>query len=215
MNERMQQLWSSRKHRRPRRAQEEAAATGGGTPPAPPPAATKPGRGRVAFVLLLCLVGSAVVSFFVFKATLSPNVPPELVGTWKVTQGKLKGATLEFRSDGTSIATLDYRGFVLPRKPLRFGLVARALGARDVAVGGDVIRPLAFHQAIALRPDHAASHCGVGVILWRKGQLDEAIHEHRIAINLDPKSALAHNNLGIVLENKGQREEAIRERSRQ
>jgi uncharacterized protein (TIGR03066 family) len=54
--------------------------------------------------LLLCLVGSGIVSFVIFKY-IAPTIPHELIGTWEVTQGPLKGATLEFRWYGSAIAT--------------------------------------------------------------------------------------------------------------
>jgi uncharacterized protein (TIGR03066 family) len=59
---------------------------------------------RLWFFLLLCLAGSSVVSFVVFRY-IAPTVPHELIGTWQVTEGPLKGATLEFRWYGTAIAT--------------------------------------------------------------------------------------------------------------
>jgi uncharacterized protein (TIGR03066 family) len=67
-------------------------------------------RPRLWLVLLLCLAGSAVVSFVVFKSLIEPTVPPELVGTWEVTTGPLHGATLDFRPDGTAVAILYKHG---------------------------------------------------------------------------------------------------------
>jgi uncharacterized protein (TIGR03066 family) len=58
--------------------------------------------------LLACLVGAAVVSFIVFRY-IAPRIPRDLVGTWKVVQGDLKGATLEFHWDGTAYAS-QYKG---------------------------------------------------------------------------------------------------------
>jgi uncharacterized protein (TIGR03066 family) len=62
----------------------------------------------VAF-LLLCLLGSAAVSYGVFKyiapSVVAPSIPSELIGAWEVVDGNLKGATLEFTWHGTAIAT--------------------------------------------------------------------------------------------------------------
>src|SRR5262245_57033698 len=58
---------------------------------------------------LLCLIGAGVAVFVLFKF-LVPPVPGELVGAWQVVQGPLRGATLEFRSDGTTTATRTYQG---------------------------------------------------------------------------------------------------------
>jgi uncharacterized protein (TIGR03066 family) len=70
----------------------------------PGPQAKPTGKRRLWLFLLLCLVGSSLVSFVVFKY-VAPTIPHELIGTWEVTQGPLKGATLEFRWYGTAIAT--------------------------------------------------------------------------------------------------------------
>jgi uncharacterized protein (TIGR03066 family) len=70
----------------------------------PPQQPAAPARNwRPLRFLLLLLVGSAVISFVVFRY-VAPRIPRELVGTWQVTDGDLKGATLEFRWYGTGIA---------------------------------------------------------------------------------------------------------------
>jgi uncharacterized protein (TIGR03066 family) len=71
------------------------------SPRAQPKPARKP---RLWVFLLLCLAGSSLVSFVVFKY-IAPTIPHELIGTWQVVDGPLKGATLEFRWYGTAIAT--------------------------------------------------------------------------------------------------------------
>ena len=65
---------------------------------------------RLWVFLLLCLAGSTLASFVVFKY-IAPTIPHELIGTWQVADGPLKGATLEFRWYGTAIATsMDKQG---------------------------------------------------------------------------------------------------------
>jgi uncharacterized protein (TIGR03066 family) len=59
---------------------------------------------RLWIFLLLCLASSTLVSFVVFKY-IAPTIPHELIGTWQVAEGPLKGATLEFLWHGTAIAT--------------------------------------------------------------------------------------------------------------
>jgi uncharacterized protein (TIGR03066 family) len=71
---------------------------------APKPRKTRKGLWRLAALMLLCLVGSAAVSFFVF-VNAGARIPRELAGTWQVTEGPLQGATLEFHGDGTTLAT--------------------------------------------------------------------------------------------------------------
>jgi uncharacterized protein (TIGR03066 family) len=68
-----------------------------------------PRRLRLGLILLSCLVGSGVASYLVFVYVLS-SIPHELVGTWVVTDGALRGATLEFRRDGTASATMYKQG---------------------------------------------------------------------------------------------------------
>src|SRR5689334_20624919 len=72
----------------------------------------KPGSGarspRLWAFLLLCLVGSAVASFVIFKY-IAPSIPHELIGTWQVTDGPLKDATLEFRWYGAAVATANVK----------------------------------------------------------------------------------------------------------
>src|SRR5712692_2762085 len=73
--------------------------------------AAKPGkryRGLLLF-LLVCLLVSFVGSYLVFKFLVT-SIPSELVGTWQVTDGPLKGGTLEFRTNGTAVAVLERGG---------------------------------------------------------------------------------------------------------
>jgi uncharacterized protein (TIGR03066 family) len=57
-------------------------------------------------IMVLCLFGAAVISFVVFRFVVPP-VPRELVGDWQVTEGPLRGATLEIRAEGIAIATIS------------------------------------------------------------------------------------------------------------
>ncbi len=69
-------------------------------------ASVKPARTlRVVLVMLLLLVSAFGVSFYLFRYVL-PHVPRELVGTWQVVEGKMKGATLEFGPFGSGSATM-------------------------------------------------------------------------------------------------------------
>jgi hypothetical protein len=83
---------------------------------ASPPGHAQPTRskGRLWLIMLLCLLGSAVVSFVAFKyvvpGILGAGIPPELVGTWQVTEGNLQGATLEISWYGTATAVLYKQG---------------------------------------------------------------------------------------------------------
>jgi hypothetical protein len=76
-------------------------------------AAAKPARSRrLLWIMLLLLVGAFGTSYLVF-AYLVPRVfgvPRELVGTWQVIDGDMKGATLEFRWYGAGSATMIKQG---------------------------------------------------------------------------------------------------------
>jgi uncharacterized protein (TIGR03066 family) len=106
MNNRLDRERRSRAHRRASRGEpvvQDAAA--------PEAAVAAPaGKRRLGLILLLCLAGSTAVSFVVFKLTLVPAVPPELVGSWEVAAGPLRGWSLEFRREGTAVATRYERG---------------------------------------------------------------------------------------------------------
>jgi Tfp pilus assembly protein PilF len=65
--------------------------------------------------------------------------------------------------------------------------------------------------AVRLKPDFALAHNNLGAILRDRGQLDEAIAEHREATRLKNDYAIAHSNLGVDLREKGQLDEAIAE----
>jgi hypothetical protein len=74
-------------------------------PRAPGARARRRRRRRLLWFLLILLVGSSVLSYVAFRFIL-PSVPRQLVGTWEVVDGDLKGATLEFTWYGTGSATM-------------------------------------------------------------------------------------------------------------
>jgi len=90
----------SRKNRKPQ--------VGNAAAPTAPAKPFGPGR-RVWLILLACLAGAAVVSFILFRFVFPP-VPADLVGNWQVTEGPLRGATLEIHANGTAVASVDKQG---------------------------------------------------------------------------------------------------------
>jgi uncharacterized protein (TIGR03066 family) len=102
--------WRSRRNAGP------AQGGGGDRDSAAPPAQAQPARSkaRLWVILLVCLVGSAVVSFVAFKYVvprlLGGSVPRELVGTWQVMEGDLQGATLEITWYGAATAVRKKQG---------------------------------------------------------------------------------------------------------
>jgi superkiller protein 3 len=58
-----------------------------------------------------------------------------------------------------------------------------------------------YAVAPELDPKNARDHYDLGLALYGKGQLDEAIASYKKALELDPKYATAHNNLADILAN--------------
>jgi uncharacterized protein (TIGR03066 family) len=102
--------WRSRRNARP------ALDGEGDRDSAAPPGQAEPTRSksRLWLILLVCLLGSSVVSFVAFKYVvpriLGTDIPRELVGTWQVMEGDLQGATLEFTWYGAATAIRDKHG---------------------------------------------------------------------------------------------------------
>ena len=69
-----------------------------------------------------------------------------------------------------------------------------------------------FQEALALQPESAAFHAGLGSAFYQKRQMDEAIVQYQKALEIKPEFAEAveaHNNLGYILLQKGRVNEAI------
>ena len=66
-----------------------------------------------------------------------------------------------------------------------------------------------YQQALALKPELAAAHCGLGNALQRFDRWEEAIGHYQQALALQWDLAAAHNNLGSALRRQGRPAEAI------
>ena len=67
-----------------------------------------------------------------------------------------------------------------------------------------------YRTALALRPAAMTVHNDLGLCLYRRKRLDEAILSYRRAIDLGPHAS-AHHNLGVALAAKHQLDEAVAE----
>ena len=55
-----------------------------------------------------------------------------------------------------------------------------------------------FETAIALDPSYATAHQWYGYALWKTGQFEKSIAEHKRALELDPLSLAVNRNLGLA-----------------
>jgi Flp pilus assembly protein TadD len=60
-----------------------------------------------------------------------------------------------------------------------------------------------------LKPDYAAAHNSLCVVLGDEGKYDDAIAQCNDTLRLDPNNAAAHNNLGFALNEVGKHNDAI------
>ena len=77
----------------------------------------KPNRQPIRWILIIGLfLAAMVVTFTVVKVFTTPTLPDKLVGTWKGTDGELKGSIITFERDGTfrvqgnPVAKVTYHG---------------------------------------------------------------------------------------------------------
>jgi tetratricopeptide (TPR) repeat protein len=64
-------------------------------------------------------------------------------------------------------------------------------------------------HTLACTSDNAMPHIDLGVVCFKKGQMDEAIFHFQKGVEIDPENAKAHYNLGNALIQKGRVDEAI------
>ena len=64
-------------------------------------------------------------------------------------------------------------------------------------------------HGLEVSENNEIAHGGLGILLARKGQIDQAIREFQTTLRLNPRWAEAHYNLGILLVRKGRIDEAI------
>ncbi len=68
---------------------------------------------------------------------------------------------------------------------------------------------LLWTHTLACTSGNYVAHHNLGIVLLRKGRVDEAITQYQTALQIKPDYAKAHNNLGNALLQKGKVDEAI------
>jgi protein O-mannosyl-transferase len=78
---------------------------------------------------------------------------------------------------------------------------------RQAAIYGNI--ETLWRTTLARNPDCWMAHNNLGIVLFQKGKLDEAIAHYRTTLQMEPKFWDADYNLGSALLGKGQVDEAI------
>ena len=87
------------------------------------------------------------------------------------------------------------------------GVVNAGLKRQDKAIAN-------HKRAIEIKPDHAASHYNLALVLQNKGALEAAETSLGRVIDLKPDYADAHYNLGLVLQRQGRLDAAVSSHTR-
>jgi hypothetical protein len=66
-----------------------------------------------------------------------------------------------------------------------------------------------LERALEVSPTNAQVHYDLGIVLGRRGRIDDAIEHYRDALRVAPGHFRAHNNLGIMLAKQGRFDEAV------
>ena len=82
-----------------------------------------------------------------------------------------------------------------------------ALTCRQAAMYGDIER--LWRTTLSRNPECWMAHTNLGLVLFQKGQLDEAIAHYRATLKMQPNWSDAEYNLGTALLGKGKVDEAI------
>ena len=84
----------------------------------------------------------------------------------------------------------------------------KVVGAIFKATGRNSEALNASQTAVALSPQDAEAHCGLGITLQELGRLEEAEASYMQAIAFKPDYAEAHSNLGVMFQELGRLEKA-------
>jgi tetratricopeptide (TPR) repeat protein len=107
-----------------------------------------------------------------------------------------------------------FSDFVIPKKPwLQSTLCAGLLLILGMASWQRIwvyqSQETLWTDTLAKNPHTWLGRCNLGVVLFQKGQVDDAIAQYQKALEINPNYVAAHYNLGNALFQKGQLDEAV------
>jgi tetratricopeptide (TPR) repeat protein len=113
---------------------------------------------------------------------------------------------------GTGLAR--FSDFIIPKKPwLQSTLCAGLLLILGLAswqrTWAYESQETLWTDTLAKNPNSWMGHCNLGVVLFQKGQVDDAVAHYRKALEINPNYVAAHYNLGNALFQNGQLDEAL------
>jgi tetratricopeptide (TPR) repeat protein len=113
---------------------------------------------------------------------------------------------------GTGLAR--FSDFIIPKKPwlqstLCAGLLLILGTASWQRTWAYESQETLWTDTLAGNPNSFMGHCSLGVALFEKGQVDDAVAQYEKALEINPNYVAAHYNLGNALFRKGQLDEAI------
>jgi protein O-mannosyl-transferase len=113
---------------------------------------------------------------------------------------------------GTGLVRLS--DFIIPKKPwLQSTLCAGLLLILGLASWQRTwvyeSQEAIWTDTVAKNPNFSPGHYSLGVALFQKGRLDEAVTQYQKALEINPNYVQAHYNLGVALFQKGRLDEAI------
>jgi tetratricopeptide (TPR) repeat protein len=66
-----------------------------------------------------------------------------------------------------------------------------------------------WQDTLNKNPNSWLAHTGLGDVLARQGNLDQAMEHFRLSLQINPKNEYAHYNLGVIMARQGRQTEAI------
>ncbi len=165
--------------------------------------------------LMVLIYAASVALFYVFSRYRFPLTPMLLL----FAAGGLKNVHAALRERPAKRAIIGIATTmivaVICNRPAVAQNDTRGVTHYNIAVNlvnqkGDFERALPhYFEAVRLKPDFAAAHHDLGVVLSKKGRTSEAISELLLAVRYRPDYPEAYNNLGAVMVSQGKLDDAI------